>query len=578
MELASSSPAEGKAGVRCFPFLKSRRKSRFETVRRKIPLHYYYVLLFLIIVFFALLRFRLRDTPLERDEGEYAYAGQLMLQGIPPYQFVYTMKLPGTAAAYAAILAVFGQTPAGIHTGLIFVNAATTLLVFLLGMRLYGRLAGLVAAASYALSSTSPKVMGFAGHATHFVVLFAVAGILVLLKALESSRTWFFFAGGLLLGLGFLMKQPGLLFLLFAGVYVIQQEWKVPINWKKLAVSTGSLALGGALPFVVTCLLLLRDGFFHKFWFWTFAYAQEYGTSEKLSDGITNLLGQTVAEIVGRATVILLFIALILVTMKWSAHVRSHAFFTISFLVFSALAVCPGFYFRNHYFILMLPAVSILAGMIVSGATERLLLWHGSLAVAGLPLLFFMIAFSAAIFSQRKFLFQMDPLEACRDRYWSNPFPEAVEIANYIKNHSPEDATVAVLGSEPEIYFYSHRHSATGYIYMYPLLEPQRYALAMQKQMIGEIEAASPDVMVFVNVSSSWVHTSQPRSTKDILLWVQGYVQQHYVMEGVADIGSATEYHWGEKAKDALPRWGEKAQDALPRAQDCVWIFKRKSS
>jgi hypothetical protein len=39
---------------------------------------------------------------LERDEGEYAYAGQLMLQGIPPYQLAYTMKLPGPFAAYAA--------------------------------------------------------------------------------------------------------------------------------------------------------------------------------------------------------------------------------------------------------------------------------------------------------------------------------------------------------------------------------------------------------------------------------------------------------------------------------------------
>lgn len=38
-------------------------------------------------------------APLERDEGEYAYAGQLMLQGIPPYQLAYNMKLPGTYAA-----------------------------------------------------------------------------------------------------------------------------------------------------------------------------------------------------------------------------------------------------------------------------------------------------------------------------------------------------------------------------------------------------------------------------------------------------------------------------------------------
>ena len=64
-----------------------------------------------VILFFALIRFHLRECPLERDEGEYAYAGQLMLQGIPPYQLAYSMKLPGTFAAYAVILAIFGQTP-----------------------------------------------------------------------------------------------------------------------------------------------------------------------------------------------------------------------------------------------------------------------------------------------------------------------------------------------------------------------------------------------------------------------------------------------------------------------------------
>ena len=81
--------------------------------------------------------FHLRQCPLERDEGEYAYAGQLMLQGIPPYQLVYSMKLPGTFAAYSVILALFGQTPGGIHLGLLLVNAATTFLVFLLTRRLF---------------------------------------------------------------------------------------------------------------------------------------------------------------------------------------------------------------------------------------------------------------------------------------------------------------------------------------------------------------------------------------------------------------------------------------------------------
>jgi len=42
------------------------------------------------------IRIRLLGIPLERDEGEYAYAGQLTLQGIPPYKLAYSMKFPGT--------------------------------------------------------------------------------------------------------------------------------------------------------------------------------------------------------------------------------------------------------------------------------------------------------------------------------------------------------------------------------------------------------------------------------------------------------------------------------------------------
>ena len=80
--------------------------------------HRAWILAGLTILFVVVVRVRLRELPLERDEGEYAYAGQLMLQGVPPYREAYTMKLPGTYAAYALIMAAFGQSPAGIHLGL----------------------------------------------------------------------------------------------------------------------------------------------------------------------------------------------------------------------------------------------------------------------------------------------------------------------------------------------------------------------------------------------------------------------------------------------------------------------------
>ena len=167
------------------------------------------------------IRIRLLGIPLERDEGEYAYAGQLILQGIPPYKLAYNMKFPGTYAAYALIMSIFGQTIAGIHLGLLLINAATIVLIFFLGRQLVNSTVGLAAAMSYAVLSVGPGVLGFAGHATHFVVLPVLGGTLLLLTTTDRRATGRLFASGLLFGGGLLMKQPGIFFALFGAIYLV---------------------------------------------------------------------------------------------------------------------------------------------------------------------------------------------------------------------------------------------------------------------------------------------------------------------------------------------------------------------
>jgi hypothetical protein len=138
--------------------------------------------------------------PLERDEGEYAYAGQLILAGVPPYELAYNVKFPGAYYAYAAIMAVFGQTPWAIRMGLLCVNGATVGLVFLLGKRMLGTLAGAVGASAFALLAIDRWSMGVFAHATHFMSLPAVAGVLILLHAMRGGRAWLFVTAGVLMG------------------------------------------------------------------------------------------------------------------------------------------------------------------------------------------------------------------------------------------------------------------------------------------------------------------------------------------------------------------------------------------
>src|SRR2546429_4536637 len=103
---------------------------------KRLMRHRAWILVWLTVLFVLAVRVRLRQMPLERDEGEYAYAGQLILQGVPPYKDAYNMKLPGTYAAYALIMAVFGQSASGIHVGVALINAASIALIFLIGRKI----------------------------------------------------------------------------------------------------------------------------------------------------------------------------------------------------------------------------------------------------------------------------------------------------------------------------------------------------------------------------------------------------------------------------------------------------------
>jgi len=94
-------------------------------------------------------------------------------------------------------------------------------LVYVLTKRFFGSFAGVVAAASYAIFSMSRSFLGMAAHATHFVVIPALAGILLLLNAGERQRLWLLFSSGLCLGLAFLMKQHGAVFPLFGFAYLL---------------------------------------------------------------------------------------------------------------------------------------------------------------------------------------------------------------------------------------------------------------------------------------------------------------------------------------------------------------------
>ncbi len=530
----------------------------------KLRTYAVWIALTLIMLAAAVIRLRLIDVPLERDEGEFAYAGQLILEGIPPYAQAYNMKLPGIYAAYAGILAVFGQTQNGIHLGLLCINAATILILFLLTRKLFGSTAGLAAAAAFAILSISSSVQGIFANAEHFVILPACAGLLMMVYANQRNKLWMLFAGGLLLGIGFLMKQHGVMFVAFGGIYLLISEITNRSPRTKLISRCLLYVFAASLPFIVTCAILAKAGVFDKFWFWTFTYASQYVSSIPFAAGIKGL-GAFIAT--GTAPSRLIWITGIigLLCLILGKKNKQHAGFALGFTLFSFLAICPGFYFRPHYFMLLLPAWSMLAGIAISSTFGWFGKSHNIMIARVLPVLLAVIIIGESFYKQSDYLFTQSPLAVARSVYGANPFGESLKIAEYIKENSDASDRIAVIGSEPQIYFYSDLRSATGHIYTYALMESHPYALKMQEEMIREIEETAPEFIVFVNVRASWL--VRPNSDKTIFQWFDRYIS-NYKCVGVIDILSPTHTYYA---------WDQRA-NYTPRASNWLKVYRKTNS
>ena len=530
-----------------------------------------YLLLGVSVLFVLLARIHLLSFPLERDEGEYAYMGKLILDGHPPYTLAYNMKLPGVYYMYAIIMTVFGQSTIGIHLGVALIVIASMLLVFLVAGNFVSKVGAVIAAATYGIIGSNWSLYAQAGHATHFVTFFALIGIYILLFAYKNDKRKLLlcFSAGIAFSFSFICKQSGIFFLFFGIAIVFINEFKTNTL---LVITKNILVLlnGFAIPVLIMLFYFYMFADFTTFWFWTVKYLSKYGTQVPFSDAFPRF--KSAIDLITVVYSSLGYIAL------WAVSVVAIPFIFInkatlknkiilfSFLFFSFLTIVPGFHFRNHYFISLLPVIGILIAILFDYLTN--LFVHKFKMPKFIYVSFILIAFlfGSGIKANKEYLFKMDNKISSKMAYGSNPFVEAIEIANYLKQHTSKTDKIAILGSEPEIFFYADRYSASGYIYTYNLVETHSYTLSMQKEMAKEIEASKPKYILYVNVNYSWLQ--EPTSEKYIFTWATDYVGKYYTTVGVMEV-TPTSF--------SSLKTGDQLINYSPQSAEYINIYERKN-
>jgi len=523
-----------------------------------------WLVLIIIIVITAIIRIRLLDVPLERDEGGYAYTAQLMLQGIPPYLKAYSMRLPGLHIAYALIISLFGQTSHAIHTGLLIINSINILFIYLLSRFFLSKTGSLVSTATFALLSITYTLQGIHANSEHFLILFVTVGLFLLLYGLKNNSDKYLFYSGLSLGTALLMKQNGIFFTIPATVYLVYYSIRIDnTDWIFLLKRLSYFLFGLVLLVCLVLSFIFYIGIFKNFWFWTYIYAREYVSNFAINQALNSFLS-SFEYVTGPARLLWIFIGLGLMFLFIKIRSIKFSFFLMLLCFFSMLSICPGFYFRAHYFILLIPCAAILAGLTVDILPNlpifRLKHKLCSLAI----MIIFIICILQTIYLQSSYLFFMTPFQTNRLNYGSNPFNESKAIAEYINKNTTEDDTIAVFGSEPQIFFYSKRKSSSGFIHMYPLMEKHKFALSMQKSFINDINKLKPKYIIYVNVYTSWLQRSF--SHKLIFNYLNDLISNHkYTIIGLVNINKSKSYYY----------WKPDNIKSLSKSENWIGIYER---
>ena len=502
------------------------------------------------------IRIRFLDLPFERDEGEYAYGAQVLLRGGLPFRDFYTLKLPGAHAAYAPALLLFGETVTAVRLGYLAASLATACLVFLLARKLAGTWAGVAAAPLFLVATSNLSFLGLFAHATQFLVLPMTAGVLALVQARgrEKRLPWLLLSG-VLLGMAVVVKQHASFFVLFGAAAAFVQERSMGADLRRAGRGAGALLLGAALPLGILSGLLWARGCFSDFWLWCFRYAPQYVSLQTPWEGLKQGATQALDDL--RSLPVLVALA------AWGAVAgkrRGDRALLLGWLLAGAASVFPGLYFREHYFVPLLPVLAVLAGVGVADLLRRGpgLRWAAAAAVL----------FSALwpLYRDRFFLLEPDDRLAMRRLYRQQPFAEAVQVSGYLRARARPGDRLAVLGSEPEILFLSRIPSATGYLYTYPLMETHSLAQWMQHDLMRRLEADPPRWIALVSAANSWMAPHTTAQTP-IIDWMDRFLPAHYDVVGVADIVSPYR---------TVYLWDEAARDYEGRSSSAIWVYRRR--
>jgi 4-amino-4-deoxy-L-arabinose transferase-like glycosyltransferase len=385
------------------------------------------------------------------DEAGYSVIANEIVDGGRPYIDAVDRKPPLLFWTYAAVFKVAGKYNwMALHVLSLIWTLATMAGLYVIAKQLFDRQTGLISALFYSVFQPwlSFKNLAFNGEAVmNLPIVWAWA-----IGFRRSSLKWRpeLLVAGALLCAAFLLKQPAAIAAIPLGIYLLLPSYRISrgLTRTQCVVQAAILTTGFFGCLALFAVVLQEQGIFHETVYWTIVnHTIPYIFWE---NGILMTLA-----FVGACLPLLMGAAMAIRDRRgfWAGR-KSEQMALLGLLVASAIGTAAGARFYDHYYIQLIPPLTLLA------APYYAQLWTGRLQPPNWllrpALTYVWLAATIVAFSISHWL----ALAARR---------VPLETGRYLLENSDPNDRIFVWGDKPRIYLEARRRPACRYILSFPL-------------------------------------------------------------------------------------------------------------
>jgi hypothetical protein len=382
---------------------------------------------------------------------------------------------------------------------------------------------GVAGALFVAVALALPPVAQGGGHTEPFALVPAAAAFGL---AAFGSRHRAFIGAGILLGLALIVSLQ----LAPAVVAVAAMVWMRG----QRNIRLGCIAVGFAVPLVLTATLLAGAGLLPEAWDAVVRYSAAYRAMNLAVQGPT-FAAALRAGILASAVALIPIGLAIMGSLRASGRVRGVAIGCVTWLAAGAAWIAFQGRLEGHYMAPLVVPAGILFALglprLVDPSVGRL----RATLLFGVPLVVLGALSAVVVVGASKLVWD----ELATENH------SARAVANVIASGSSGSETVFVWGNRPQVYYLADRAPASRYLYLAPLTTPGYSSPAQIAEVLVTWEQAPPAFIVDAGSREPGAPglppllLPRPISANgrdyDVLEPMRDFVQEHYALLGIVE-------------------------------------------